>query len=79
MDPTTSILNTLYSVLNGETEPNFTFSGPFYQQVGLEILIIFSLNTTSTKSEFNRIVFSVKSFFIYYLHGCFFESPGFKK
>jgi len=33
MDPTTSILNTLYSVLNGETEPNFTFSGPFYQQL----------------------------------------------
>ena len=79
MDPTTSILNTLYSVLNGETEPNFTFSGPFYQQVGLEILVIFSLNTTFTKSEFNRIVFSVKNFFMYYLLVAFLNTQDFKK
>ena len=32
MDPTTGILNSLYSAINGETSDPFTFSGPFYSQ-----------------------------------------------
>ena len=33
MDPSTSILNTLYNVLNGEVNAPYKFSGPFYNQV----------------------------------------------
>jgi len=33
MDPSTSILNTLYNVLNGEVNPAYKFSGPFYNQL----------------------------------------------
>ena len=33
MDPRSSMMNTLYNVLNGEVTPPFQFAGPFYNQV----------------------------------------------
>ena len=33
MDPSSSMLNTLYNVLNGEIAQSFQYSGPFYSQV----------------------------------------------